>query len=108
MTSHEKKGKLTLSIDRAIRDNTKRLAYQKRIPLSRLVEKYLDFFSNPIFYCFKCGVKFSSTQAELCLKCGWMVCPDCSRCRCGLNEEVVIALFHMRRVYEDLLGGKVK
>ena len=108
MSTSSSKAKLTLTIDNDVLDKAKKVAAQKRIPISQLVENFLDFFSNPEVYCFKCGEKFSSTEAELCPKCGWLLCPKCGVCRCGLNEETAVAVFHMRRVYEDLLIGRVK
>lgn len=102
------KTKLTLSINEEILNEARRIAEEKRIPLSRAVENFLEFFAKPKVYCFKCGEKFYVDEAELCPKCGWLVCPKCKACRCGLNEETAIAVFHMRRVYEDLLTGRVK
>jgi len=108
MNTSSKKTKLTLTIDKDVLEKAKKVAEQKRIPMSRLVENFLDFFAKPEVYCFKCGEKFNSTEAELCPKCGWMICPKCKICRCDLGEETAIAVFHMRRVYEDLLSGRVK
>ena len=108
MHTPSKKTKLTLTIDKGVLERAKEVAEQKRIPISRLIENFLDFFAKPEVYCFKCGEKFSSVDAKLCPKCGWMICPKCEICRCGLEEETAIAVFHMRRVYEDLLSGRVK
>jgi hypothetical protein len=102
------KVKLTVTVNKDTLDNAKKVAQQKRIPLSRLVENFLDFFAEPKVYCFKCGERFKATEAELCPKCGWLQCPKCGVCRCGLSEETAIAVFHMRRVYENLLTGRVK
>lgn len=102
------KTKLTLSIDKEVLNKAKEIAEQKRVPLSRAVENFLEFFANPIVYCFKCGEKFESAKSKLCPKCGWMICPECKVCRCGLDEETAVAVFYMRRVYEDLLTGRVK
>lgn len=102
------KTKLTLTVDKDVLSKAKHVAEEKRIPLSRLVENFLDFFARPKVYCFNCGKKFDSVEAILCPKCGWMVCPICEVCRCSLNEETAVAVFHMRRVYEDLLSGRVK
>ena len=102
------KTKLTLTVDKNIVEKAKKVAEQKRIPISRLVENFLDFFAKPEVYCFKCGEKLSSVEAKLCPKCGWMICPKCEVCRCGLSDETAVAVFHMRRVYEDLLAGRVK
>ena len=102
------KAKLTLTIDEEILNKAKKTAEGKHIPVSRLVENFLEFFIEPHVYCFKCGEKFSSADVNLCAKCGWLTCPHCGVCRCGLNEETAVAVFHMRRVYEDLLSGRVK
>ena len=102
------KTKLTLSIDEDVKKEAKKVSDKKRVPLSRAIENFLTFFNKPHVYCFKCGERFSSDEAELCPKCGWMICPKCKECRCGLNEETAIAVFHMRRTYEDLLVGRVK
>ena len=102
------KTKLTLTVDEEILNRAKETAEKKHIPLSRLIENFLDFFSAPYVYCFKCGAKFSSVEADLCAKCGWMKCPKCGVCRCDLEEDTAVAIFHMRRVYEDLLAGRIK
>ncbi len=102
------KTKLTLSVDEKILSEAKKTAEEKHIPLSRVVENFLEFFANPKVYCFKCGEKVDSANSELCPKCGWLVCPNCKACRCGLDEETAVAVFYMRRVYEDLLTGRVK
>jgi len=102
------KVKLTITVDQDILRKAKDISSEKHVPLSRAIENFLRFFSNPEVYCFKCGEKFSVSDAELCPKCGWMVCPKCGVCRCGLSEETAVAVFHMRRVYEDLLVGRVK
>lgn len=108
MNTPTSKTKLTLTVDKNIVEEAKKVAEQKRIPISRLIENFLDFFAKPEVYCFKCGEKFSSIDAKLCPKCGWLVCPECNVCRCGLDEDTAVAVFHMRRVYEDLLAGRVK
>ena len=102
------RNKLTLSIDEKVLNDAKRTAEEKNIPLSRAVENFLKFFANPVVYCFKCGEKFDSEDAKLCPKCGWLICPQCETCRCSLDEETATSIFHMRRVYEDLLSGRVK
>jgi len=99
---------LTITLEKEILEKAKKEAKEKRIPLSRVIEKFLKFFANPEVYCFKCGKKFGVSEAELCPKCGWMICPECKACRCELGEEAAIAVFHMRRVYEELLVGRVK
>jgi len=70
---------------------------------------YLYIFTRKATYATEeCGEKLGSEGAELCAKCGWLVCPHCGACRCELDEETAVAVFHMRRVYEDLLTGRVK
>ncbi|MFQ5815832.1 MAG: DUF6364 family protein [Candidatus Hydrothermarchaeaceae archaeon] len=100
--------KLTLSIDGTIIQSAKEIAHRKGIPLSRLVENYLRFLSDPKVYCFSCGEKFSTKNSEVCPKCGWLTHDKCGGCRCAVNEETASALFYMRKVYEDLLGGRVE
>ena len=100
--------KLTITIDAVILDKAKKIAEQKGIPISRLIENFLSFLSRPYVYCFKCGNRFESNGAEICVKCGWMKCPKCGACGCGLSEETAKAIFEMRKVYEDLLAGRVK
>lgn len=100
--------KLTITLNGTVLSKAKIVADQKHIPLSRLIENFLQFVVNPYVYCFKCGERFDSSEAKICVKCSWMICPKCGACGCGLPEETVTAVFHMRRVYEDLLAGKVK
>jgi hypothetical protein len=102
------KARLTVTVDKGVLKSAKEAAKRKRIPLSRLIETFLDFVAKPEVYCFKCGERFSSTETELCLKCGWMLCPKCNTCQCKLSEETAVAIFHMRKVYEELLAGRVK
>jgi hypothetical protein len=102
------KTKLTLSIGKHILEAAKLVANQRHIPLSRLVENFLSFFAKPYVYCFKCGEKFIVAEVNVCAKCGWLICPKCKACGCGLGEETAIAVFHMRKLYEDLLAGRVK
>lgn len=108
MSIEKSKTKLTISINKKIIEEAKRVSKKKHVTISGLVENFLKFFSNPEVYCFKCGEKFSAEKAKLCPKCGWMICPNCKTCGCGLSEETIKAVFYMRRVYEDLLAGRVK
>ena len=108
MNKDNPKKKLTITVDKEILSEAKETAKEKRIPVSRLVENFFRFFSDPWVYCFKCGERFNSSDAELCPKCGWMICPHCGTCRCSLSEDVAVAVFHMRRSLEDLLAGRVK
>lgn len=100
--------KLTVTVDKTILDRAKVVADQKHIPLSRLIENFLEFLTNPYVYCFKCGERFDSSNSKICVKCGWLICTKCGACGCGLSDETALAIFHMRRVYEDLLAGRVK
>ena len=108
LTKCDYKTRLTVTIDKEILAKAKEEAKRKHIPLSRVIENFLSFFINPEFHCFMCGTNFPSTNAKLCAKCGWMICPECKACRCGLSEETAIAIFHMRSVYEKVLAGRVK
>ena len=105
---HDPKTKLTITVDEKVLKEAKKVSKEKRIPLSGAIENFLKFFTKPEVYCFKCGERFSSDDAKLCPKCGWLKCLKCGTCRCGLEEDTAIAVFHMRRVYEDLLSGRVK
>ncbi len=102
------RSKLTLSVDGAIIRRAKEAARRKRIPISRLVENYLRFLSEPEVYCFGCGERFSTKKSSVCPKCGWLVHEKCGSCRCAINEDTASALFYMRKVYEELLGGRVE
>lgn len=108
MGSRTGKPKLNLTIDEDILEDARRLADEKHIKLSGLVENFLDFFRDPKVYCFKCGEKFRAADSSICPTCGWMKCPSCGVCRCELDDDVAEAVFHMRKVYEDLLIGRVK
>jgi len=105
---NDPKTRQTVTVDKDILDKAKKVCEDKHIPLSGVIENFLDFFTAPWVYCFKCSKKFKVEEAELCPKCGWMICPNCKICRCGLDESTAIAVFHMRKVYEDLLAGRVK
>ncbi len=102
------KVKLTITVDNAILRDAKRAAAARRTPISRAIESFLRFYSRPEVYCFKCGEKFDASEAHVCPKCGWMTCPKCNACKCILNEEAAVAVYYMRGVYEELLGGRVK
>jgi len=102
------KTKLTLSVSKEILDAAKMVAEKRHLSISRLVENFLAFFSQPVVYCFKCGEQFSVVDAKICPKCGWLTCPKCGICGCGLSEDTAAELFRMRQVYEDLLFGRVK
>lgn len=100
--------KLTITVDGEVLARAKEEARRRNVTLSRVVENFLRFFSNPEVYCFSCGERFSARSAEVCARCGWLICPHCGACRCGLGDEAAVAVFHMRRVYEDLLSGRVR
>ena len=102
------KPRLNITIDKEVLEKARKMADEKHISLSGLIENFLDFFVDSKVYCFKCGERFSSSDSSLCPKCGWMKCPRCEVCRCDLDDDVAEAVFHMRRVYEDLLIGRVK
>jgi hypothetical protein len=103
------KTRQTVTVDEDILDKAKKVCEDKHIPLSGAVENFLDFLSRPWVYCFKCGERFIVEDAESCPKCGgWLKCPKCGICRCDLEEDSAIAVYHMRKVYEDLLSGRVK
>jgi hypothetical protein len=102
------KGKLTTTIDAEILKNARRKCEEKHITIAGVLENFLSFFTNPWVYCFSCGDKFYVNEGQLCPKCGWIKCPKCGSCRCSLDEKVAASIFHMRRVYEDLLAGRVK
>ncbi len=100
--------KLTLSLDGEVVERAKAKAAISGVPLSRIVEDFLSFYSNPYVYCFTCGVRFSVSEGEICPSCGWLKCPSCGACRCGLNEEAAVVAYRLRKVYEDLLHGRLK
>lgn len=108
MSPHSHREKLDLTIPEDVKQKAKKAAAEKGISLSKMVENFLEFFINPSVYCFKCGERFSVEKAELCPKCEWLKCPKCGICRCDLEEDAAIAVNHMRKVYEDLLSGRVK
>jgi len=100
--------KLTITVDKTILEKAKKTAQSKHTPLSGLIENFLDFFSDPKIYCFVCGEKFTSARAQICPKCGWMICEKCGVCRCNLDGKTAVAVYYMRKVYEDLVSGRVK
>jgi hypothetical protein len=108
MSEGNERVKLTITINKDVLSEAKKIAGRKNIPISRLVDNFLAFLARPYVYCFKCGEKFDSSASELCLKCSWMICPKCKACGCHLSDETKAAIFHMRQIYEDLLAGRVK
>ena len=103
-----KKEPLNITIDGDVKEKAIAEAQKKNIPLSRLIENFLKFFVNPQVYCYGCGKEFQSSETLVCTKCSSMKCPVCGCCACSLSEETSKAIFYMRRVYEDLLAGRVK
>jgi len=108
MKNIARKVKLTITVDCEVLEAAKREAKSKNMPLSRIIENFLRFFVNPEVYCFVCGENFMVKGAKLCSKCGWLICPKCGACRCKLGDEAASAVFYMRKVYEDLLVGRVE
>ena len=102
------KTKLTISLDKKLLEEVKREADKKHMPVSGILENFLEFFVRPYVYCFNCGEKFETVSAKICPKCGWIVCSKCKACRCVLSDEGAVIAYHMRRVYEQLLGGRLK
>jgi hypothetical protein len=102
------KDKLTLSIDSTISEKAKKVASNRspRLSISNMVETYLTFLSDPLAWCFKCGKQFTASQAEKCKICNFMQCPKCKACGCKLQEETVVAVRNMRKVYK-YLGAEV-
>jgi len=107
-TTLDPKDKLTTTISKEILERAKKKCGEKHLTLAGIIENFLKFFVNPWVYCFGCGGKFYADEGKLCAKCGWLKCPRCGVCRCELDERTAAAIFHMRRVYEDLLIGRVE
>ncbi|MCW4005284.1 MAG: hypothetical protein NWF04_01600 [Candidatus Bathyarchaeota archaeon] len=107
-SSARKKEPLNVTIDKDVKEKAITEAHKKNIPLSRLIENFLKFFVDPQVYCYHCGKEFHSSETLVCTKCSSMKCPACGSCACSLSEETSKAIFYMRRVYEDLLAGRVK
>ncbi|HIM33188.1 MAG TPA: hypothetical protein EYI97_01745 [Candidatus Poseidoniales archaeon] len=99
--------KLTLTVDPDVLAEAKAKAQSQHTSISGLVENFLQFYSEARLYCFSCGVALDVTERETCAKCGFLKCSDCAKCGCDLSDEARQAVFHMRRVYEELLAGRV-
>ena len=99
---------LNITIDKETKEKALSEAKKKNIPISRLIENFLEFFVDARVYCFRCGEEFLASEAIICMKCNSMICPKCKGCACGLSEETSKVIFQMRRVYEDLVAGRVK
>jgi hypothetical protein len=102
------KSKLTLTIDSELLKRVKERCEFKHLSISGIVENYFEFFINPHLYCFNCGEKFTTYAETVCPKCSWIICPTCGKCGCNLSDDVVKTAYYMRKVYEDLLLGRVK
>ena len=102
------KTKLTLNITKSVLENAKKESRSKNIPLSRMVERFLVFMADPKLWCFKCGNEFSSSKTDVCPECSYLICDSCKACSCSLDKQSSVAVYHMRRVYEYLLGGRLK
>jgi len=108
MSDGSLKKRVTLTIDEQVYEEAQRVVQEKGTTISAVVQNFLKFYNDPKVYCFNCGKRFSSSEAELCPLCGWMKCPECGYCRCDISDEVAKALFYMREVFEDLVSGSVK
>ena len=99
--------KLTLTVDPEVLAEAKAKARSQHTSISGLVENFLHFYSEARLYCFSCGAALDVTERETCAKCGFMKCEGCGKCGCALGDEARQVAFHMRRVYEELLAGRV-
>jgi len=99
------KTKLTLSINKKIRNDAQVVVDERNLTLSRLVENFLKFIIKPNIWCFKCGEKFYIQDVAKCPKCSYLTCCLCSACRCVLSDETAVAVFHTNKIYQQLLGG---
>ncbi len=101
------RAKLTLTVDPEVLAEAKAKAQSQHTSISGLVENFLHFYSEARLYCFSCGAGLDVAKQETCAACGFLKCADCAKCGCGLGDEARQAVFHMRRVYEELLAGRV-
>jgi len=102
------KERASFTINEEVLKRAKEVASRKNIPLSRAIENFLRFFSDPWLYCFRCGKRFNVSGSDICPKCGWLKCPNCQTCGCNLGEEAHTVAFYMRMVYEDILLSRLK
>lgn len=100
--------KTTITLDPENVETAKKNCKKKQISLSRLIDNYLVFFNEPKLYCFNCGESFESGDADVCPQCSYVTCSHCDACGCDLSSETRQAIFYMRKVYEDLLSGRIK
>jgi len=108
MNKYNSKAKLTITVNKEVLSEAKKVANERRIPISMVVENFLKFFDDPWVYCFKCGERFSVLDAKRCLECGWMICPKCGVCKAGISEETAIGVLNTIGSLEDLLAGRMK
>ncbi|MEM3085789.1 MAG: DUF6364 family protein [Halobacteria archaeon] len=101
------KAKLTLTVDPKALARAKRASRARRIPLSRLVEGFLDWASDPRLHCFACSAPFGASRGRTCAKCGWLSCPSCGGCGCALPKEALAGLHSLRKTLEELAGGRL-
>lgn len=101
------KAKLTLTVDPRVLTRAKRASRARRIPLSRLVEGFLDWAADPRLHCFSCGSPFAASSARACAQCSWLACPACGGCGCLFGKEARPPLHAMRRTFEELAGGRL-
>lgn len=101
------KTKLTLTVDPKVVARARRASRARRIPISRMVEGFLDWAADPRLHCFACGAPFATSGARTCTQCSWMECPGCGKCGCGLGKQALRALHPMRKVFEELAGGRL-
>ncbi len=103
-----KKVKITDNVDKDVLQRAEKVLKEKNIPRSRAIESFLKFIADPHIYCFSCGEEFVVSKSTVCPKCSFVKCPKCKGCSCKLSDQTSTAVFHMRKVYEDLIGGRVK
>ena len=97
------KTKLTLSINREILEKAKKISKERGVSISKLVENFLAFYASPTLHCFHCGKKFDVHEAEVCVNCGWYICPHCKGCGCNLDDSAKKVAYQMKKVYDELL-----
>lgn len=103
-----RKVKVTLNIDDTILQKSEKVLQETNTPRSRAVESFLRYIADPHLYCFSCGEKFFVSKASVCPQCSFVKCIKCKACSCKLSKDTSAAVFHMRRVYEDLIGSRMK
>lgn len=99
--------KITINVDKDILQRSEKVLEEKNIPRSRAIESFLQFVADPYVYCFSCSEKFFPSKSSTCPKCSFAKCTKCGGCSCKLSDETSAAVFQMRKVYEDLRGGRM-